>query len=148
MSHGIPTRITYTGGLPADGANVLFNSIVAFPPGGSMHLLGQKWFQFTLFGSVGTTNTVTAEYSNAGRSTAAADWKLFYSAGPYDFGTDGTVRGEIYIADLADVRVLFNSNGAQTTFIANLALLPEKATSMLTVPGTAFGGATAAVADT
>lgn len=147
------TVINYTGGLPADGANVLFNSITAFPPGGSLHLLGQKWIAVSVAADTGTTNTITAEYSNAGRSTGSGDWVLFYTSGSVDLtgGSLATFRDEIYIAGYKDVRVLFNSNGAQTAFQANLALLCEKATSQAIPTGATadtLGGQAYPITDT
>lgn len=129
--------------LPQNGTPVtLFNSITAFPPGSNLPFLGQKWFAFTITANAGTTNTVTAESSTAGRATVAGSWRVIYSSGNLDFTTGPkTFRAEIYIADLQDVRILFNPSANQTVFEATLALLPEKASTAVASTDTVGGQA-------
>lgn len=126
------TLLTYTGGLPANGDNILFNSVTAFPPGGSFHLLGQSWFQIAVSADTGTTNAIRAEYSLAGRNTVAADWVVFYQSAALDLtpGTLATFSDEIFVGNYKDIRIVFASNGAQTAFQCNMGMSPNRATAV------------------
>lgn len=131
------TIITYAGGVPsgATGAVTLFNSVASFPPGGSFHLLGQQWFQYSLrtASDGGTaTGTVLGEYS-LDRGTT---WRPFYTRATADADDDDAaavadvVSDEVYVGHFKDVRFTYtNAVEALTVFEANLALNCHKATS-------------------
>lgn len=129
--HG-QTIITYAGGTPTvTGTVTLFNSVTAFPPGGSFHLLGQQWFQWSLniASAAGTaTGTVTGSFSN----DKGVTW--------IDFYTEATAAGtapaavneedEVYIGLYRDVRFQYtNAVQAPSTFDVNIALNCQKASS-------------------
>src|SRR5690349_7097175 len=126
------TIITYAGGTPTiTGTVTLFNSVTAFPPGGSFHLLGQKYFQWSLniASAAGTaTGTVTGAFSN----DKGATWIDFYT----EATTAGTApasvneEDEVYIGLYRDIRFQYtNAVQAPSTFDVNLALTCEKAAS-------------------
>ena len=110
-------------GLPGAAEIVtLFDSTVAFPPGGNLQSLGDVyWFSYSIKPSTNATgNSVTAQYSNNNGVT----WNEFYSSTTNEpVGDDTTFRDEIAIGEFRDVRVLFN-NGAirQTGFVVNMSL--------------------------
>lgn len=131
MSHP-QTIITYTDGTPTVTETVtLFNSVTAFPPGGSFHFLGQQWFQFSLtIGSAGGvgTGTVTGAFSDDKGTT----WRTFYTATTADGTTAApeTSEDEVYVGMYRDIRFQYtNAVEAPTVFQANLALNCNKATS-------------------
>ncbi len=124
--------ITSAGGTPTiTGTVTLFNSVTAFPPGGSLHLLGLQWFQFSLtIGSAGGagTGTITGDFSDDKGTT----WRNFYTATNADGTTasPNTSEDEVYVGMYRDVRFQYtNAVEAPTVFQANLALNPHKATS-------------------
>ena len=129
------TVITYTGGTPTVAGTVtLFNSVTAFPPGGSFHLLNQQWFQFSLaIGSAGGagTGTVTGAFSN----DKGATWITFYTATNSDGTTAApvTTEDEVPVGMYRDIRFQYtNAVEVPTVFQANLALNDQKATSKVT----------------
>lgn len=137
------TIITYTGGTPTiTGTVTLFNSVTAFPPGGSLHLLGQQWFQWSLniASAAGTaTGTVTGSFSN----DKGATWIDFYT----ESTTAGTApasvneEDEVYIGMYRDVRFQYtNAVQAPSVFDVNLALNHHKATSKVTANDTLVDG--------
>lgn len=145
MSHGhnLQTIITYTGGTPTlAGTVTLFNSITAFPPGGSFHLLGQQWFQYSLrVASVAGAGggTLVGSYSTAGRNTVEADWIPFYSrtvtdavAGNAPVVAD-TIHDEVYVGQFKDIRFQYTDSNVEvpTVFQVNIALNCHKATSKI-----------------
>lgn len=134
------TRITFQNTQVADDTGlpgpaevvVLFDSTVAFPPGGNLQNMGSVyWFSYSIKPSTNATgNSVTAQYSNNNGTT----WNEFYaSAANEPVGDDTTYRDEIPIGEFRDVRVLFN-NGAlrQTGFVVNMSIdAAERAASGL-----------------
>lgn len=130
------TIINYTGGLPTiSGTVTLFNSVTAFPPGGSLHLMGQQWLQYSLrTGSVasGATGTLTGSYSTDKGTT----WIPFYSKSTLDAASVGSpvvadvYTDEIYIGIYKDVRLQYtNASEVLTVFDAQVSLNSHKATS-------------------
>lgn len=123
------TIITYTDtALPTTGAAVtLFNSVTAFPPGGSFHLLGQQWFQYSLFfdGAAGSiTGVVTGSFSN----DKGVTWTTFYTSATYE--DDVQNIDEVYVGIYKDVRFqLAVATENATVFRANIALNCDKASS-------------------
>jgi S-formylglutathione hydrolase FrmB len=114
--------------LPTAAADVtLFSSAAAFPPGGSFHLLGQQWYQYSLFmnsAGDGATAVLTGEYSNDKGST----WNTFYTSGT--LAEDAEVGDEVYIGLFKDVRFTLNVGGEDlTTFRINQTLHCAKPTS-------------------
>jgi hypothetical protein len=145
MSH--QTIIEYTGGIPTTtGTVTLFNSVVAFPPGGSLHLLMQQWFQFTLrIASVAGagTGTVTGSYS----VDKGVTWVPYYTFATTDaVAASGAVAAdvqedEVYIGMFKDVRFQFtNAVEAPTVFQVQMALQCDKATSKVVATGSTIGG--------
>jgi hypothetical protein len=130
------TIITYAGGTPTvTGTVTLFNSVTAFPPGGSFHLLGQQWFQWSVtFGTAadGGTGTVTGQFSDDKGTT----WRTFYTKGPIAdavTATPATAEDEVYIGMYRDVRFQWTNAGeVPTVFQVNLALNECKPTSKVT----------------
>lgn len=129
------TIITYAGGTPTvTGTVTLFNSVTAFPPGGSFHLLGQQWFQFTLgIGSAAGagTGTITGAYS----VDKGVTWRDFYSATNADGTTAAPVvtEDEVYVGMFRDIRFQYtNAVEVPTVFEVQLALNCHKATSKVT----------------
>lgn len=134
------TIITYAGGVP-DGATAtvtLFNSVTAFPPGGSFHLLGQQWFQYSLrTASDGgsATGTITGSFSLDKGTT----WRPFYSKTTADADDDNSaavgdvVSDEVYVGMYKDIRFQYTNAVEQlTVFEANLSLNCHKPTSKVT----------------
>lgn len=127
------TIITYAGGTPTiTGTVTLFNSVTAFPPGGSFHLLGQQYFQWSItFGTAadGGTGTVTGSFSNDKGTT----WRTFYSKASITDGvtaTPVTTEDEVYVGMYQDIRFQWTNAGeVPTVFTPNLALNPCKAAS-------------------
>jgi hypothetical protein len=134
-----PTIITYAGGTPTiTGTVTLFNSVTAFPPGGSFHLLGQQWFQYSIRtasdGGAGT-GTITGSFS----LDKGVTWRPFYTSATADADDDDAaavadvVADEVYVGLYKDVRFQFlNAVEAPTVFEVNLALHPCKPTSKVT----------------
>lgn len=133
------TIITYAGGIPtATGTVTLFNSVTAFPPGGSFHLLGQQWFQYSLrtASDGGTaTGTITGSYSTDKGTT----WLPFYSKTTADADDDSSaavgdvVTDEVYVGVYRDIRFQYTNAVEQlTVFDAQLALNCHKPTSKVT----------------
>ena len=130
------TIITYAGGTPTiTGTVTLFNSVTAFPPGGSFHHLGQQWFQYSItFGTAadGGTGTVTGSFSDDKGTT----WRTFYSKGSIPdavTATPATTEDEVYIGMYRDVRFQWTNAGeAPTVFQVNLALNCNKPRSKVT----------------
>jgi hypothetical protein len=130
------TIIAYGGTIPTvTGTVTLFNSATAFPPGGSLHLLGQQWFQFSLrTASAGgtATGTVTGSYSTDKGTT----WLPFYSSTTADAvaASAATVAevfaDEVYIGSFKDVRFQYtNAVEVLTVFDVKLSLVAFKNTS-------------------
>jgi len=130
------TIIEYTAGIPATSGTVtLFNSVTAYPPGGSLHLLGQQWFQFSLrtASDGGTaTGTITGSYSTDKGTT----WLPFYSKTTADADDDNAAAvadvytDEVYIGMYKDVRFQYtNATEQLTIFQPQMALNSHKATS-------------------
>lgn len=117
--------------LPTTSAAVtLFNSVTAFPPGGSFHLLGQQWFQYGLvFDSAAGTITgfVTGQWSD----DKGVTWNEFYVSGTLN--DDVSNEDEVYVGLFKDVRFLFTASVQNASvFIAALALHPSKPPSKFT----------------
>jgi len=130
------TIINYAGGLPAEAGTVtLFNSVTAFPPGGSFHLLGQQWFQFSLrvaSDAGGATGTVTGSYS-IDRGTT---WIPFYTSATTDADDDDAAAAadvqsdEVYVGMYKDIRFQYtNAVEVPTVFDVAMALNCHKPTS-------------------
>lgn len=130
------TIINYTAGLPTvTGTVTLFNSVAAFPPGNSLHLLGQQWFQYSLrtASDGGTaTGTIVGSYS----TDKGVTWLPFYSRATADADDDNAAAvgdvftDEVYIGIYKDVRFQYtNATEVLTIFDAQLALNKHKATS-------------------
>lgn len=127
-----PTIIKYEDtALPtASAAVTLFNSVTAFPTGGSFHLLGQQWFQWALVfdSAAGTvTATVTGQWSD----DKGVTWNEFYTSGTIN--DDVSNEDEVYVGMFKDVRFLFTAAVQDTSvFRAALALHCSKPTSKIT----------------
>lgn len=131
------TIITYAGGTPTvTGTVTLFDSSVAFPStqtpsGGSFHLLGLQWFQFSLaIGSAAGagTGTITGAFSN----DKGATWVTFYTATTADglAAAPSVSSDEVYVGLYKDVRFQYlNAVEVPTVFAVNLSLNPHKPTS-------------------
>ena len=122
----IPFKNTQTldgDGLPrAAEVVVLYNSVVAMPPGENLHNYADfYWFTYSIApGTNATGNSVTAQYSNNRGTT----WNEFYASTTNEpVGDATTFTDEIFIGPYKDVRVLF-TNGAlkQATFVVNMTL--------------------------
>jgi hypothetical protein len=133
------TIINYSGGIPTvTGTVTLFNSVTAFPPGGSFHLLGQQWFQFSVRAASDTgtgTGTVTGSYSTDKGTT----WIPFYTSATTDADDDDAAAAadvqedEVYVGMYKDIRFQYvNAVEAPTVFDVALALNCHKATSKVT----------------
>ena len=133
------TIINYAGGTPTiTGTVTLFNSVTAFPPGGSFHLLGQQWFQFSLrIASDGgaATGTVTGSYS----ADKGVTWIPFYTSATTDADDDDASAAadvqedEVYVGMYKDIRFQYtNAVEAPTVFDVAMALNPQKPTSKVT----------------
>lgn len=128
------TILKYTDtALPLQNVAVtLFNSATAFPPGGSFHLLGQQWFQWSmLFESAAdaATGTVQGQFSN----DKGVTWETFYASDTLDSAL--VQEDEVYVGMFKDIRFNFIVTAATadtTNFVVNLALNPQKATSKIT----------------
>lgn len=128
------TNISYTGGTPTTtGTVTLFDSTVAFSAG-SFHLLGFKWFQYSIaIGSAagGGTGSLTGEYS----TDKGATWTTFYTATSADGLAASPVNNadEVYVGEFRDVRFKYtNATEAPTVFRVALAFSPEKSNSKVT----------------
>lgn len=131
------TTLGYTAGIPSGttGTVTLFNSATAFPPGGSFHLLGQQWFQYSLrtASDGGTaTGTITGSYSVDKGTT----WVPFYSKSTADADDDNAaatgdvVTDEVYVGTYKDVRFTYTNAVEQlTVFDAVLSLASRKPVS-------------------
>lgn len=125
------TIINYQGtALPVQNTPVdLFSSVTAFPPGGSFHLLGLQWFQWTILfdGASGSiTGTVTGQFSN----DKGVTWTTFYTS--TTLNDDVVNEDEVYVGMFKDVRFRFtvtNATEDSNLFSVNLALNPCKAIS-------------------
>lgn len=134
MSH--QTIINYAGGIPTvTGTVTLFNSVTAFPPGGSFHLLGQQWFQYSIRvasdGGTGT-GTITGSYS----TDKGVTWIPFYTSATTDADDDDAAAAadvfedEVYVGIYKDIRFQYtNAVEVPTVFDVQLALNCHKATS-------------------
>lgn len=133
MSMSQQTIITYAGGTPTStGTVTLFNSVTAFAPGGSFHLLGQQYFQYSVtFGTAadGGTGTITGSFSD----DKGVTWRSFYSKASILDGvtaTPLTTEDEVYVGMYRDVRFTWlNAGEVPTVFQVNLALNCQKAAS-------------------
>lgn len=122
-------RITYSAGIPTvTGTVTLFNSVTAFPPGGSLHLLGQQWFQYSLrtASDGGTaTGTVTGSYS----TDKGVTWLPFYTKSTADADDDNAAAvadvfmDEVYIGSFKDVRFQYTNAVEQLTIFDPLLSL-------------------------
>lgn len=117
--------------LPTAAADVtLFNSVTAFAPGGSFHLLGLQWFQWALVfdSAAGTiTGLVTGQWSD----DKGVTWNEFYASATLN--DDVSNEDEVYLGMFKDVRFLFRASVQDATvFRSALALNPHKATSTRT----------------
>lgn len=117
--------------LPTAAANVtLFNSVTAFAPGGSFHLLNQQWFQYSLFmDSAGDTATATVigSYSD----DKGVTWNTFYTMPA--IAEDTEFSDEVYVGMFKDVRFQLDvANENLTTFRVNMALNDCKPASKVT----------------
>jgi hypothetical protein len=132
------TIINYAAGLPTvTGTVTLFNSVTAFPPGGSLHLLGQQWFQYSLrtASDGGTaTGTIVGSYS----TDKGVTWLPFYTRATTDADDDNAAAvgdvftDEVYIGIYKDVRFQYtNAVEVLTVFDAQLSLNGHKATSKI-----------------
>lgn len=130
------TILSYSGGLPTvTGTVTLFNSATSFPPGGSLHLLRQDWYQYTLrtASDGGTaTGTIVGSYSTDKGTT----WVPFYTKSTADADDDNAaaaadvVADEVYIGMFQDVRFQYtNAVEVLTIFQVNHALARDKAAS-------------------
>lgn len=130
------TIITYAGGIPTvTGTVTLFNSVTAFPPGGSFHLLDQQWLQYRLrtASDGGTaTGTVVGSYSTDKGTT----WMPFYTKATADADDDDTaavgdvVSDEVYVGGFKDIRFQYtNAVEVLTVFDAQVSLNCEKESS-------------------
>jgi hypothetical protein len=130
------TILSYAGGLPTvTGTVTLFNSVTAFPSGGSFHLLRQDWYQYTLrvaSDAGAATGTVTGSYSLDKGTT----WVPFYTKSIVDADDDDTavaadvIADEVYVGMFKDVRFQYtNATEAPTVFQVNHALARDKAAS-------------------
>lgn len=131
------TIVDYAGGIPSGttGTVTLFNSVTAFPPGGSFHMLGQQWFQYTLRAASdgGTaTGTITGSYS----TDKGATWVPFYTKATTDADDDNAAAvgdvfaDEVYVGMFKDIRFQYTNAVEQlTVFQANLSLHCAKPTS-------------------
>lgn len=130
------TIITYAGGLPTvTGTVTLFNSVTAFPPGGSFHLLGQQWFQYSLrtASDGGTaTGTIVGSYS----SDKGTTWLPFYTKATTDADDDNAAAvgdvftDEVYVGMYRDIRFQYtNAVEVLTVFDPQLSLSADKTTS-------------------
>jgi hypothetical protein len=130
------TIITYAGGTPTiTGTVTLFNSVTAFPPGGSFHLLGQQWFQFSLrVASDGgaATGTVTGSYS----TDKGVTWIPFYTSATTDADDDDAAAAadvqsdEVYCGMYKDIRFQsVNAVEVPTVFDVAMSLTCHKPTS-------------------
>lgn len=134
------TNITYEGGTPTvTGTVTLFNSVTAFPPGGSFHLLNQQWFQYSIRiasdGGTGT-GTITGSFSLDKGTT----WRPFYTSATADADDDDAAAttdvtaDEVYVGMYKDVRFQYvNAVEAPTVFEVNLSLHCSKPTSKVTI---------------
>lgn len=114
--------------LPTAATDVtLFNSVPAFPPGGSFHLLNQQWFQYSLFmdsAADGATAVLTGSYSD----DKGTNWNTFYTSGTLT--EDAEVGDEVYVGMFKDVRFQLNVGGEDlTVFRINMALHCAKPSS-------------------
>lgn len=130
------TIFSYTGALPTvTGTVTLFNSATSFPPGGSFHLLGQQWFQFSArIASDGgaATGTIVGSYSNDKGTT----WVPFYTSATVDADDDDAAAAadvqsdEVYVGIYKDIRFQYtNANEAPTVFDVQMSLNCHKPTS-------------------
>ena len=128
--------INYAGGTPTvTGTVTLFNSVTSFPPGGSLHLLSQQWFQYvvrTASAAGNGTGTITGSYS----TDKGVTWLPFYSKATADaLAASAAAIGdvfmdEIYIGIFKDVRFQFtNATEVPTVFDVQMALHADKPTS-------------------
>jgi hypothetical protein len=130
------TRVAYAAGLPTiTGTVTLFNSVTAFPPGGSFHLLGQQWFQYSLrtASAAGTaTGTVTGSYS----TDKGVTWIPFYSKATADAVAASTATvadvftDDVYVGAYKDIRFQYtNAVEVLTVFDPLLSLHSKKPVS-------------------
>lgn len=116
--------------LPGAAESVtLFNSVTAFPPGRVFHNVGPHyWFTYSILANANATgNSVTGQYSNDSGTT----WNEFYASTTNEpIGDGSTYVDEVYVGQYQDVRFLFNNGAlAQTSFVVNMALDSDRATS-------------------
>jgi hypothetical protein len=142
------TRVAYGAGIPTiTGTVTLFNSVTAFPPGGSFHLLGQQWFQFSLrTASAGgtATGTVTGSYS----TDKGVTWIPFYSKATADAVAASTATvadvftDDVYVGAYKDIRFQYtNAVEVLTVFDPLLSLHSKKPVSKV-ADGASLGGGT------
>lgn len=130
------TILEYSGGTPTvTGTVTLFNSVTAFPSGGSFHLLRQDWYQYAIrvasTGGTGT-GTITGSYS----VDKGTNWVPFYTKSTADATAGNTpaaadvVADEVYVGIFKDVRFQYtNAVEVPTVFQVNHALARDKSTS-------------------
>lgn len=137
------TIVKYQGtALPIQNTAVdLFNSVTAFPPGGSFHLLGQQWLQYAVRfdGASGSiTGTVIGQYS----IDKGVNWVTFYTSAT--FNDDVINRDEVYVGMYKDVRFRFtvtNATEDSNLFEAQVSLHCAKPTSKAATTDTLGGNA-------
>lgn len=122
------THLRYKGtALPVtDEVVVLFNSALAFPPGGCFHLLGQHWYQYAIFlNSAGSaTGTVSGQYSD----DKGVSWNTFYTSGAIAKNTEES--DEVYVGTFKDVRFILTIGTADLNALrVNQTLCCDKPTS-------------------
>jgi len=129
------TILKYNGGTPTiTGTVTLFNSVTAMPPGGFLHQLGYRWFQYTIaIGSAAGAGTglVTGSFS----PDKGVTWIPFYTATSADglAATPAVNEDEVYIGMFKDVRFQYtNAVEVPTVFHVALALDWQKPTSKVT----------------
>ena len=112
----------------------LFNSVVAFPPGGSFHLLNQQWFQWSI-NAASAAGTATGVVTGAFSVDKGVTWVDFYTEATAAGNDPLTINeeDEVYVGLYKDIRFQYtNSTQALTTFDVQMRLNDQKATSKVT----------------
>jgi hypothetical protein len=113
--------------LPLAATDVtLFNSSVAFPPGGSFHLLNQQWFQWSILFTSAGAGVVEGSFSE----DKGVTWTQFYTSD--SIASTVPSEDEVYVGMYKDVLFELNMDANTTVFSARLALNDCKPTSKVT----------------